>query len=142
MYAMIARALVRRTLRRHLAGDVEGVLRSYADDVRFVFPGTSSWAADLRGKPAVRTWLERFYRAGLELEAREVLVAGPPWNTTICVRFTDRARGDEGEIVYENRGVIFGKGAWGKVTYYEVCEDTEKVLAFDEWLLPREAAER
>jgi hypothetical protein len=30
------------------------------------------------------------------------------------------------------------KIAWGKVTYYEVNEDTQKVAEFDEWLASHE----
>ncbi len=134
MYGWFARWLVRRSLNRQRAGDIEGLLKTYADDVSFVFPGRSSWAANLHGKEAVEAWLRRFHRVGLQFEPHEVLVAGPPWNTTLCVHFTDHARGPEGEIVYSNQGVIFGKGAWGKLKYYVVYEDTEKVAEFDQYL--------
>jgi hypothetical protein len=112
--------------------------RRYADDVRFVFPGRSSWAADLRGKDEVERWVRRFVRVGLQLEPHKILVAGPPWDTTVCLRFTDEATASDGTIVYSNQGTIFAKIAWGKVTYYEVNEDTQKVAEFDEWLAAQE----
>jgi ketosteroid isomerase-like protein len=140
LYRAAVRSLLRRNLRRLRAGDVRPLVRSYADDVRFVFPGRSSWAADLRGREEVERWVRRFVDAGLQLEPHEILVAGPPWNTTVCLRFSDRAAAPDGSVVYENRGTIFGRIAWGKVTYYEVHEDTEKVSAFDEYL--RGARER
>ena len=39
-----------------------------------------------------------------------------------------------------NRGTIFGKIVWGKVTYYEVNEDTQKVAELDEYLASHEAS--
>jgi len=141
MYRWLARLLIRRSLERHRAGDVEGLLKTYADDVRFVFPGRSSWTADLRGKQAVEVWLRRFHRVGLQLQPHEILVGGPPWNTTVCVHFTDRATGPNGEMVYENRGVLFGKVRWGKVKYYVVYEDTQKVAELDEYLAQHERTE-
>lgn len=134
MYQLLARWLVRRSLRFHLARDVDGLLSTYADEVRFVFPGTSSWGGELRGKDQIRPWLERFHRVCLNLEVEEIFVKGPPWNTSVCLRFTDHAKDAAGRVVYENRGVIYARGAWGKISYYEVFEDTEKVLEFDRYL--------
>jgi hypothetical protein len=33
----------------------------------------------------------------------DIVVNGPPWRTTVCVLFTDRAMGPGGEVVSENR---------------------------------------
>jgi len=79
-------------------------------------------------------------RVGLRFEVHEILVAGPPWNTTVCLWLTDRLTAPAGEVVYANRGTILAKIAWGKVTYYEVNEDTQKVAEFDEWLASHEQA--
>ena len=138
LYAYTVRSMIHRNLRRLGAGDVGPLLSIYADDVRFVFPGHSSWAADLWGKDEVERWVRRFVRVGLQLEPREILVAGPPWDTTVCLRFIDEATAPDGTVVYSNRGTIFAKIAWGKVTYYEVNEDTQKVADFDEWLASHE----
>lgn len=142
MYAWCVRFMIRRSIQRHQAGDVEALLAAYADDVRFVFPGQSSWSADLRGKNAIEPWLRRFHRVGIQLDAHEILVNGPPWNTTVCVRITDRAMDSAGQVVYSNRGVIFGKVVWGKITYYEVYEDTQKLSEFDNYLAEHEPAAR
>ncbi len=130
----LAKMQVRRTLRQHQAGDVEGLLKGYTDDVHFTFPGNNSWAVDITGKDRVRPWLQRFHRAGLQLDVHDILVAGPPWNTRICLVFTDHAKDESGNVVYENRGVIYAKGRWGKIADYTVFEDTEKVAAFDTYL--------
>jgi ketosteroid isomerase-like protein len=140
MYGALARWLVRRSLRFHQARDVEGLLTSYADDVRFFFPGRNSWGGEYRGKEQLRAWLERFYKVGLNLHVEEILVKGPPWNTSVCIVFTDDARDADGSIVYENRGVIYGHAAWGKIKRYEVFEDTEKTADFDKYLAVHEPA--
>ncbi|MGF1472497.1 MAG: nuclear transport factor 2 family protein [Rubrobacteraceae bacterium] len=126
--------MLRRNLAKLWAGDPEPLLATYSEDVHFVFPGRSSWAADRRGKEEVRRWLERFVRVGLRFEVREILVSGPPWNTSMCLWFIDRLPTPDGEVVYENRGTIMAKIVWGKVIYYEVNEDTQKVAELDEWL--------
>jgi hypothetical protein len=82
--------MLRRNIRRLRAGDIEPLFSNYADDVRFVFPGESSWKADLRGKQEVKRWVQRFMQVGLQLEPHEILVAGLPWNTTVCLYFTDQ----------------------------------------------------
>lgn len=138
LYAWAVRFMLRRNLGRLWAGDPTPLLATYADDVHFVFPGRSSWAADLRGRDEVERWLRRFVRVGLQFEVHEILVAGPPWNTTVCLWFTDRLTAPEGDVVYANRGTILAKIAWGKVTYYEVNEDSQKVAEFDEWLASHE----
>jgi hypothetical protein len=52
-----------------------------------------------------------------------VVVQGPPWNMTICLRSTDRLSAPDGATVYSNRYVIWGRMAWGRVREYEVYED-------------------
>ena len=138
MFGYIVKLMIRRALRRHQSGDVEALLRSYADDVRFVFPGNNSWAGEFRGKEAVASWLRRFHEAGLKVQPHEIVVGGPPWNTTVCVRITDRATDAGGNVIYENRAVLFGKIRWGKITFYEVYEDTERVAALDGHLADRQ----
>jgi ketosteroid isomerase-like protein len=133
-YAAAVRVLLRRAVRRLREGDVDSLLSLYADDVRFVFPGRNSWAADFRGKADLEPWFRRFVRVGLQLEAHEIFVKGPPWDTSICVRFTDQATAPDGRIVYQNRGTIYGKAAWGKLVFEEAFEDTERIAEFDRWL--------
>jgi hypothetical protein len=46
-----------------------------------------------------------------------------------------------GNIVYANHGTIFGKIVWGKLIYYTVYEDTQKVAEFDDYLATHEFAD-
>ena len=135
MYGWIVGWMIRRSVRTLNEGDIKPLLSSYADDVHFVFPGESSFAADIQGKGELEAWLRRFVEAGLQLETEDIVVAGwLPWSLTVCVKVTDRALGPDGDTVYENGGVIFGKIAWGKIKSYEVFLDTQKVAAFDDYL--------
>jgi hypothetical protein len=91
-----------------------------------------------RGKRELKPWLERFARVGIQLYADEVVAVGPPWNTTVCIRGHDFLRGPDGELVYENRAVLWCKLKWGRLKSYEVYEDTQKAKALDEWLAVHE----
>ena len=133
-YAALCRFLLRRAAGRLMAGDVDAFLRFYADDAELSFPGGSSWGRVYRGKAEIRGFLERFLRVGISGEVHEILVTGPPWDTTACVRFTDRALGSDGAPVYENRTMILLKSRWGKVVSEEIFEDTERTAAFDRYL--------
>ena len=134
MYASIVRMMIRRAIRRIYGGDVRPFLSAYADDATFVFPGQNSWAGERRGKGEIERFCRRFVQVGLQAESHEIVVNGWPWDTTVCVRFTDSAKAPDGTVVYENSGVIFGKIAWGKIKFQHVYEDTEKVAAFDRYL--------
>jgi ketosteroid isomerase-like protein len=132
MYIM--KLMIRRALQHHQAGNVDALLKFYTKDVRFIFPGKNSWAGESRGKEALAAWLRRFHGAGLKIEPHEIVVGGPPWNMTACIRITDQATDSAGKVVYESRAVLFGKVRWGKIVFYEIYEDTEKVAALDEYL--------
>ncbi len=138
LYARVVRSMLHRTLRRLREGDFEPLFSTYANDIRFVFPGHNSWAGEFRGREEVERWVRRVYQVGLRLEPHEILVMGPPWDTTVCLRFTDRCTAPDGTIVYTNQGMVFGKIAWGKITSYEIHEDTEKVVALDEYVASHE----
>lgn len=135
MYGWLVGAMIRRAVSRLNEGDPGPLLAGYADDVHFVFPGESSFAADIHSKAELEAWLRRFVEAGLQLELEEIIVSGWfPWSLTVCVRLTDRARDAARKVVYENRGIIFGQIVWGKIKSYEVFLDTQKVAAFDDYL--------
>lgn len=134
MYKAAVRWMIRRNVRALGQGDLAPLLSGYADDAVLVFPGHSSWGGEHRGKAAIEAFLGRFLEVGLRGEVHEILVNGPPWRTTVCVLFTDRAVDDTGSLVYENRAVLFGRIVWGKIVYQEDFEDTNKVDAFDAYL--------
>src|ERR1700722_15448384 len=107
--------MIRRNVRALAQGDIAPLLSGYADDAVLVFPGDSSWGGEHRGKAAIETFLRRFVDVGLKGEVHEILVNGPPWRTTVCVIFTDRAMDESGSLAYENRAVLYGRVVWGKI---------------------------
>ncbi|HEX5224181.1 MAG TPA: nuclear transport factor 2 family protein [Solirubrobacteraceae bacterium] len=136
MFSWLAAAVLRRNMARLNAGDHRPLLRLYARDVRFRFPGDSTWATELEGREELGRWLQRFVEAGLHIEADEVLAQGPPWNMRICVRGVDHLDTEDGRV-YENRYVIWGRMAWGLMRDYEVYEDTQASKALDGYLQRR-----
>jgi len=134
MLSWLAKKVLSHSYARLRAGDYRSVLRMDSRDVTLRFPGNNSWAGEFRGKPEVERWLQRFVAAGFQIFADEIVVKGPPWNTTICLRGHDYLKSVEGQTVYENRYVIWGRAKWGLLTDYEVYEDTEKASAVDRYL--------
>jgi ketosteroid isomerase-like protein len=130
----LAKKMLARDMARLRAGDHRSQLRRVAKDVRFRFPGSSSWSTELVGKEELDRWLERFARVGLQIYPDEVIAHGPPWNTTLCVRGTIHLDAPSGERVFENRYVIWGRMSWGFLREYEVYEDTERSTALDAFL--------
>jgi ketosteroid isomerase-like protein len=130
----LAKLIISRNMACIRAGDYRPLLRLDATDVRFRFPGDSSWAADLEGKEELARWLRRFTDAGIQIFPDEVVLKGPPWNATICVRGTDHLDDPGGTRVYENRYVIWGTMRWGLLKEYEVYEDTQASRALDHYL--------
>jgi ketosteroid isomerase-like protein len=138
MLSWLAHRLIARNMDRLNGGDVAPTLRLDADDVRFRFPGTSSWGGEMRGKADLRRWLERMVAIGLHHDVDQVVLSGMPWRQTICLRGRDHLDDATDGRVYENRYVIWGTLRWGRLTEYEVYEDTERALALDAWLERRE----
>ncbi len=134
MYKALIRSRIRRSVQALRDGDPGPLLAGFADDAVLVFPGTSTWAGEYRGKRSIEGFLRRFLDAGLVGEAHDIVVKGPPWRTTVCVLFVDRAADADGEVVYENRVMFLVRAVWGKVVYQEDFLDTQRVTAFDAYL--------
>jgi hypothetical protein len=134
LYRLAVRVMLRRNVARIQGGELEVARRVFTPDVHFVFPGESSWKADVRGREEVIAWERRFLEAGLRLETEEILVDGPPWATRIALRFTDQLVTPAGERVYENAGVICGTARWGRVFEFVLHEDTQKLGPLDDYL--------
>jgi len=137
VYRWAVRRMIRRGVKALQGGNPGPLLAGYADDAVLVFPGGSSWGGEHRGKPAIEAFLRRFLKEGVMGEAHDIVVNGPPWRTTVCVLFTVRASDGAGNLVYENRAVLFARIVWGKIVYHEDFENTHKVEVFDRYLAQR-----
>jgi ketosteroid isomerase-like protein len=134
LLSWLAGRVIAFVMARERAGDPRPALLLDAPDVTFTFPGDNSWSGTFRGKDAVRRWHGRLVAVGLQTFPDEVVASGWPWRMTICVRGHDYLRSPAGELVYENRFVIWGRLAWGRLKEYEVYEDTLKPRALDAYL--------
>ncbi len=141
MLSWFASKLIGHVMGQARAGNIRPTLLLDAPDVRFTFPGDNSWSGTYEGREQVGRWLERMVAAGVKTFPDEVVAQGFPWRTTICIRGTDYVRAPTGETVYENRFVIWGHLAWGRLKDYEVYEDTIKPRALDEYLARQGEAE-
>lgn len=138
MFSWLAKAMLERNMERLRAGDYRSVLKMDAKDIRFRFPGDSSWATEIDNREDHGRWLQRFVDTGLKLDADEIIAQGLPWNMTLCVRGTSYLDTEDGRV-YENRYVMWGRVAWGQLREYEVYEDTQATEALDEYLSQHES---
>ncbi len=134
MQSWLAKKGISYVMSRLRAGDIRPTLLLDAPDVQLTFPGRNSWSGVFAGKPQVERWLRRFAATGTQIYPDEVVAKGFPWNSTICIRGHNFLRGDAGELVYENRYVIWGRLSWGRLREYEVYEDTHRADELDAWL--------
>jgi ketosteroid isomerase-like protein len=134
MLSWLAGKMIARNMKALRAGDAGPTVALYAEDVRFHFPGDGSFAPGATGKADLERWLERFIDIGLQIYPDEVVLKGFPWRQTVCVRGHIHLDDPDDGRVYENRYVIWGRIAWGKMREYEAYEDTERSRRLDEWL--------
>jgi hypothetical protein len=59
MLSWLAKWMIARNMAQASAGNIAPTLRLDAEDVRFRFPGDSSWATELQGKERLEPWLRR-----------------------------------------------------------------------------------
>ena len=134
MLSWLAGKMIARNMRSMRAGDPGPTLALDADDIKFTFPGESSFAPGASNKRELEQWLDRFVSLGLQIYPEEVVLKGFPWRQTICVRGNIHMDDPEDGRVYANRYVIWGRIAWGLLREYEVYEDTQKAKALDQYL--------
>ncbi len=126
--------MIARNMKSIRAGDAGPTLAMDAEDVKFRFPGASSFAPGANNKRELEQWLERFVSIGLQIYPEEVVLKGFPWHQTICVRGHIHLDDPQEGRVYDNRYVIWGRIAWGKLREYEVYEDTEETGRLERYL--------
>lgn len=92
------------------------------------FGGTHALGGERHDADALRRWFERLGRLvpTLRLEIRDVWVKGPPWDTTVIVRWVGTARFPDGSP-YDQHGVHVIALRWGKVTSIDANEDSQAV---------------
>jgi ketosteroid isomerase-like protein len=133
MLGLVMGPMIRRSTRHVNEGRVDAMLSSYAQDAVSVFPGNHSWGGEYRGRDKIEGFLRRCVAAGLQFEIEDVVVSGLPWNARVCIRLANKAVGPDGSVVYSNRALIYARTSWGKIKFQETYEDTQRVVALDEY---------
>lgn len=126
MYKTIVTGQVRKAYARIGEGELDAVLKSFHDDVRFQMMGDHPLGGERRGIEEVRAWFEEVGRLfpDLRLEPQDVVVSGGPWNTRVATRFRVSSK----QASYENVGMQYLRLRWGKAVEDRLYEDTQ-VLA-------------
>lgn len=114
-------------------GQLRLPLLGLGGDAVLIFPGTSSFGGEHRGKPAIAAWMRRFASLHPEFHVHDGSAAGPPWNMRVFMRFSDRIVAPNG-YVYENEGMEYIRVKGGLIREIQVFLDVEKVAALDEQL--------
>jgi ketosteroid isomerase-like protein len=133
VYSWLVKQALRRLEKQLANGEVDKLSASYSDDAHLVFPGDNSFGGDHRGKPAIRSWIQRFVGLRPTFTIGEVVAAGPPWNMRVMFAFNDRIVAPDG-FEYRNEGMEFVRMRWGKIAEHRVALDTEKVTELDQHL--------
>ena len=126
MYRWLVARMTRWAVLELVAGESRLPYRLMDANIRFRFPGTSSFGADTATSEELTAWIARFAALRPDYEILDVLVAGPPWNTRVAVRLRDRI-GDD----YRNEGMQYLRMRWGKMMADEVFIDTERIVAWE-----------
>lgn len=143
MYSWIITRLMKMLYGQVSRGELRLALAGLADDAVLVFPGTSSFGGEHRGKPAIAAWMRRFASLHPEFRVYDASAAGLPWEMRVFMRFRDRMVAPNG-YVYENEGMEYIVIKRGLIREIRVHLDTEKVTAFDAQLVtsdPRSGGE-
>lgn len=121
----ITRSIYVRGLRSVEAGDLDAVLGHFHPDATLYFAGDTPLGAQLRGRPEVCLWFERFRRLlpSPRFEVRRLVISGPPWRQQLAAHVF--IRGAVVDEPYQNQFAHFLTLRWGKVVEDIVLEDTQ-----------------
>jgi ketosteroid isomerase-like protein len=129
MYSWIVKQVVRTGFAHLDRGDWPFVVRLFARDGTFAFPGEHDLAGEFHGRPAIQGWFARaFSMFAFHFEIHDVTAAGLPWNLRACTRFTVTVTAHDG-TAFANHGVQYLRLRWGRVQEDRIFEDTQVAAA-------------
>jgi ketosteroid isomerase-like protein len=133
VYAWVVARVLRNGFSKLSSGDPAPVLNAFAPGARWNFPGEHSWALDSTDHDEIAAWFHRFATHGFQIVVDDIVVKGPPWNTSVCSRGSDRLVLPDGRT-YENQWCQFARLRWGKLHEDRIYVDTQRVATLDRWL--------
>ena len=131
IYKLIVTKKVRDTFLAVQNHDYDLVLAGISDsNLTHHFAGNNALGGTRHDKQALERWFKRVGAVlpDLKFEVTDVLVKGPPWNTTVVARWvatTTLLNGDN----YVNPGCHVIGLKWGKAHSFDVYEDTQVVTS-------------
>ncbi len=142
MYKLIVRARLRSLFARASKGDWQPIVDGLARTFRYEFVGISPLGGIRTKHTSMEAWFRRLMVLfpGARFDLRDVMVAGPPWNTRVMTYFKFRAlvpgQGGSGQVPYENEVMQAMTLRWGRITEVLTLEDTQRFVN----ILPQLAA--
>jgi ketosteroid isomerase-like protein len=129
MYHAIVRARITRLFHALNQGNYEPVLGTLAGQFEHWFAGEHALSGTRTTMARTRAWYERLYKVfpNIRFDLSNIVVNGPPWNTTVAVEWNDSytlANGDK----RSNCGVHFIRLQWGRGTSVRIYCDTRLLL--------------
>lgn len=129
MYRAIVAHRVRTAWKHLNERDAEFVLKMFAPSFTHRFVGDNAMGGVRRRLETQRAWFARLFRVlpDIEFTVRDVLVGGWPWRTRVVALLT--TKGTTGGEPFRNEFAQTIELRWGRITYVNVVEDTEKMAA-------------
>ena len=126
MYHTIIKRITRNAFEDLSDRNADPLLDRCAPDMTHTFAGEHALGGTRHSREAFRTWLDRLYRLFPELQfhIRDILVAGPPWNTRLAISWRDRGVAADG-VDYENEGIHRLRLEWGRLVELHAKLDTQ-----------------
>ncbi len=126
MYHSIIERIARNAFEDLSDRNLEPLLNRCASELTHTFAGEHALGGTRRSRAAFRAWLERLFRLFPELRfrIRDVLVAGPPWNTRLAIVWRDQGVAVDG-VDYENEGIHRLRLEWGRLVELHATLDTQ-----------------
>ncbi|MEP6790976.1 MAG: nuclear transport factor 2 family protein [Ramlibacter sp.] len=138
MYHYVVARKLRAVFAAISRGDTRLMLDTLAERFTYRFEGDSAIGGVRNSRRSMQLWWERMYRLfpGFRLEVRDVLVAGPPWNTRIHTQL-DFVMPMPAGGSYHNVVMQVMHMRWGRVTAVHTLEDTQRAARLLEWMAAR-----
>ncbi len=110
--------------------DGSHIAAMFRDDGVLAFSGDHMLGGERRGPAAVSAWFAQLFATfpDLAIDPLAVIVAGPPWATSVATRFSVTATLPDGAR-YANEGMQYLRLRFGRIVEDRLYEDTVKLVA-------------
>jgi ketosteroid isomerase-like protein len=134
MYKTIVRAKLRRLFAGASAGHWQPIVDGFAADFSYRFAGNTPLGGTRHTRQAMQAWWTRLLTLfpGAQFLPQQILVQGPPWNTTVMTYMLFRAHlppvQGAAPQPYENEVMQLMHLRWGRITSIVTLEDTQRFV--------------